>query len=47
MVSTKCSFIAVRRFSAWLAAEGEIPADELARMSPPKLDVSFRVIQVL
>jgi integrase/recombinase XerD len=30
--------LAVRRFSAWLAAEGEIPADELARMSPPKLD---------
>ena len=29
--------LAVRRFSAWLAAEGEIPADELARMSPPKL----------
>jgi integrase/recombinase XerD len=31
--------LAVRRFSAWLATEGEIPADELARMSPPKLDV--------
>ena len=31
--------LAVRRFSAWLAAEGEIPADELAHMSPPKLDV--------
>ena len=31
--------LAVRRFSAWLAAEGEIPVDELARMSPPKLDV--------
>ncbi len=30
--------LAVRRFSAWLAAEGEIPADELAHMSPPKLD---------
>jgi integrase/recombinase XerD len=30
--------LAVRRFSAWLAAEGEIPADQLARMSPPKLD---------
>lgn len=28
----------VRRFSAWLAAEGEIPHDELAGMSPPKLD---------
>ena len=31
--------LAVRRFSAWLATEGEIPADQLARMSPPKLDV--------
>jgi integrase/recombinase XerD len=30
--------LAVRRFSAWLAAEGEIPADQLAHMSPPKLD---------
>jgi integrase/recombinase XerD len=30
--------LAVRRFSAWLASEGEIPADELAHMSPPKLD---------
>jgi site-specific recombinase XerD len=31
--------LAVRRFSAWLAAEREIAADELAHMSPPKLDV--------
>lgn len=31
--------LAVRRFSAWLADEGEIPADQLAHMSPPKLDV--------
>jgi len=31
--------LAVRRFSAWLAAEGEIPADQLAHMTPPKLDV--------
>ena len=30
--------LAVRRFSAWLAAEGEIPADELTRLRPPKLD---------
>jgi integrase/recombinase XerD len=30
--------LAVRRFSAWLAAEGEIPADQLARLHPPKLD---------
>jgi integrase len=28
----------VRRFSAWLAAEEEIPADQLTGMSPPKLD---------
>lgn len=28
----------VRRFSAWLAAEGETARDELAGMSPPKLD---------
>ncbi|MGO8957586.1 MAG: tyrosine-type recombinase/integrase [Streptosporangiaceae bacterium] len=28
----------VRHFSRWLAAEAEIPADELAGMSPPKLD---------
>jgi site-specific recombinase XerD len=31
--------LAVRRFSAWLAEEEEIPADELARLRPPKLDV--------
>jgi site-specific recombinase XerD len=31
--------LALRRFSAWLAAEGEIPADLLARLRPPKLDV--------
>jgi site-specific recombinase XerD len=30
--------LAVRRFSAWLAEEGEIPGDELGRMKPPKLD---------
>jgi integrase/recombinase XerD len=30
--------LAVRRFSAWLAAEGEIEADQLARLRPPKLD---------
>jgi integrase/recombinase XerD len=30
--------LALRRFSAWLAAEGEIPADELAALAPPKLD---------
>jgi len=31
--------LAVRRFSAWLAEEEEIPADQLARLKPPKLDV--------
>jgi site-specific recombinase XerD len=31
--------LALRRFSAWLAEEDEIPADELARLKPPKLDV--------
>ena len=30
--------LAVRRFSAWLAAEDEIPADELVGMAPPQLD---------
>lgn len=30
--------LAVRRYSRWLAAEGEIPADELIGLSPPKLD---------
>lgn len=30
--------LAVRRFSAWLAAEGEIPDDQLAGLVPPKLD---------
>jgi len=37
--------LAVRRFSAWLAAEGEIGADQLAHMSPPKLD--DKVVPVL
>nr|WSZ14131.1 tyrosine-type recombinase/integrase [Streptomyces canus] len=31
--------LALRRFSAWLADEGELPADELANLKPPKLDV--------
>ena len=31
--------LALRRFSAWLAAEGETGADELARLRPPRLDV--------
>ena len=31
--------LAVRRFSAWLAEEGEIDADRLVNLKPPKLDV--------
>jgi integrase/recombinase XerD len=31
--------LALRRFSAWLAAEDEIPRDELLGAVPPKLDV--------
>ncbi|WP_336857209.1 tyrosine-type recombinase/integrase [Sinomonas albida] len=30
--------LAVRRFSDWLAAEGEIPADALLGLKPPKMD---------
>ncbi|MFZ4279246.1 tyrosine-type recombinase/integrase [Streptomyces rhizosphaericola] len=30
--------LAVRRFSAWLAGEGEIAADALSALKPPKLD---------
>lgn len=30
--------LAVRRFSAWLAEEGEIPEDTLVGLKPPKLD---------
>lgn len=30
--------LAVRRFSAWLAAEGEIETDPLVSLKPPKLD---------
>ncbi|HEX2656712.1 MAG TPA: tyrosine-type recombinase/integrase [Polyangia bacterium] len=30
--------LALRRFSAWLAEEGEIPADQIAGLKPPKLD---------
>jgi integrase/recombinase XerD len=30
--------LALRRFSAWLAAEGEMTADQLAGLAPPKLD---------
>jgi site-specific recombinase XerD len=37
-VTARSRQLAVRRFSKWLADEGEIPADQLARLSPPKLD---------
>jgi integrase/recombinase XerD len=37
--------LAVRRFSKWLAAEGELPADPLDGMRPPKLD--SKVVPVL
>jgi integrase len=33
--------LAVRRFSKWLAAEGELPADPLDGMRPPKLDAKL------
>jgi integrase/recombinase XerD len=33
--------LAVRRFSAWLAEEGEIPRDELVGLKPPKIDVKL------
>ncbi|GAA3841725.1 tyrosine-type recombinase/integrase [Streptomyces coacervatus] len=37
--------LAVRRFSAWLAEEGEITADQLANLKPPQLD--HKVVQEL
>jgi integrase len=37
--------LSVRRFSAWLYEEGEIPTDELVGSKPPKLDV--KVVPVL
>jgi integrase/recombinase XerD len=37
--------LAVRRFARWLHAEGELPADPLAGMRPPKLDA--KVVPVL
>jgi integrase/recombinase XerD len=37
--------LAVRRFSAWLADEGEIDADQLVSLKPPKLD--HEVVQEL
>ncbi len=35
--TARARYMALRRFSAWLAAEGETDADALAGMSPPKL----------
>ena len=37
--------LAVRRFSAWLAEEGEIAADQLVNLKPPQLD--HKVVQEL
>lgn len=37
--------LAVRRFSAWLADEGEIEADQLQTLKPPKLD--HKIVQEL
>lgn len=36
--TAKSRQLAVRRLSAWAAAEGELPADRLAGLKPPKLD---------
>jgi site-specific recombinase XerD len=33
--------LALRRFSAWLAEEGEIPRDELVGAKPPKIDAKI------
>ncbi len=35
--TARARYLALRRFSAWLAAEGEVDADRLLGMSPPKL----------
>jgi integrase/recombinase XerD len=43
--TAKARHLAVRRFARWLAAEGELPADPLAGMRPPKLDA--KVVPVL
>jgi integrase/recombinase XerD len=37
--------LALRRFAAWLAEEGELDADPLAGLKPPKLD--SKVVPVL
>lgn len=43
--TAKARQLAVRRFSAWLHEEGEIPNDELLGLKPPKLDT--KVVPVL
>lgn len=37
--TARARHMALRRFSAWLADEGETPRDELIGLKPPKLDV--------
>jgi site-specific recombinase XerD len=39
--TARARLLALRRFSAWLAREGEIPVDEVAGMKPPRLDVKI------
>lgn len=37
--TARARHMALRRFSAWLADEGETPPDELLGLKPPRLDV--------
>jgi site-specific recombinase XerD len=39
--TARARYMALRRFSAWLAKEGEIDADALLGMSPPKVDIKI------
>jgi integrase/recombinase XerD len=43
--TARCRQLAVRRFSAWLASEGEIPVDHLLGTKPVKLDT--KIVQPL
>jgi site-specific recombinase XerD len=43
--TARARHLALKRFSAWLAEEDEIPSDELLTSKPPKLDV--KVVPVL
>jgi site-specific recombinase XerD len=36
--TARARWLSLRRFSGWLAEEGEIPEDRLINMKPPKLD---------